>query len=100
MLEYPEHAMVVTPGVMRDKQLRVPRQELHQGRAGAGANHTGCCAHTQCGLQVFQVPLDLEKTAGRGMTRGIIQFEAAGITPQKSHQATDWFDHVALQPRQ
>lgn len=70
MLEYPEHAMVVTPGVMRDKQLRVPWQELHQRRAGAGANHTGCCAPTQCGLQVFQVPLDLEKTAGRGMTRG------------------------------
>ena len=92
--------MVVTPGVMRDKQLRVPRQELYQGRAGAGANHTGCCAPTQCRLQVFQVPLDLEKTAGRGMTRGIIQFEAAGITPQKSHQATDWFGHVALQPHQ
>jgi len=70
VLEYPEHATVVTPGVMRDKQLRVPWQELHQGRAGARTNHTGCCTPTQCGLQVFQVPLDLEKTAGKGMTRG------------------------------
>ena len=61
---YPEHGTVFSPGVMRDKQLSITRQDLHQGRARTGAWYMGHCGSTQRSFQRIQVSIDLEEATG------------------------------------
>ena len=61
---YPEHGTVFSPGVMRDKQLSITRQDLHQGRARTRAWYMGHCVSTQCSFQRIQVSIDLEEATG------------------------------------
>ena len=61
---YPQHGIVFGPGVMRNKQLGITRQDLHQGRARTRAWYMGHCVSTQRRLQRIQVSIDLEEATG------------------------------------
>lgn len=71
LLDDTQHVLVGAPGVVGDQEVRVARQQLDEGRARARAHNVLALGLIQGGLQVSQVPGELQQAEEGGGATGL-----------------------------